>query len=159
MVPPAALLAGLGGCQNLGSLAGGVVGAATGAGTSNPVVGYAVGVGTKAAVDEVMKYIGRNRQGAEQDAIAAQVGSLPIGQSAPWKIEHTIPLGNENGEVTVVREIRNPLGTCREAAFSVIDGDGPDARRAFYVTTACLQDGRWKWAQAEPAVLRWGFLQ
>ena len=41
------------------------------------------------------------RQGAEQDAIAQAAGELPVGGEAEWKIEHTIPIGNEHGRLRV----------------------------------------------------------
>jgi hypothetical protein len=31
--------------------------------------------------------------------------------------------------------------------------------RAFYTATICRDDGKWKWATAEPATERWGALQ
>ncbi len=147
------------GCSSVGSIAGAVVGAATGGATTNPVVGYAVGIGTKVLVDQLVFYIGRRRQQGEQDEIAAQVGALPIGVSAPWKIDHDIPIGNEHGDMTVVRQIDSPLATCREVVFTVVDGHAADSPRGVFVTTACQQGPRWKWAQAEPATARWGFLQ
>ena len=81
------------------------------------------------------------------------------GQTAPWKIEHDIPIGNEHGDVTVVSMLDNRLARCKEVVFTVIDGDKPDAPRGTFVTTACAQGQTWKWAQAEPATERWGTLQ
>jgi hypothetical protein len=52
-----------------------------------------------------------------------------------------------------------PLANCREIAFSVEEGSGPKASRADYTASICRQAARWKWASAEPAVARWGFLQ
>jgi hypothetical protein len=149
----------LAGCSSIGAISGSVAGLATGAGTANPVVGYAVGVSTQAAVDSLVKYVSRKRQQNEQDQIAATVGQLALGQTAPWKIEHDIPIGNEHGDVTVVDAIANALTACKEVVFTVIDGDKPDSPRGMFVTTACAQDGVWKWAQAEPAIERWGTLQ
>ncbi len=147
------------GCSSIGALSGAVVGVATGAGTTNPVVGYAAGIGTQAAVDSLVKYVSRKRQQNEQDQIAVTVGRLAPGETAPWKIEHDVPIGNEHGDVTVVDAIANPLTACKEVVFTVIDGDKPDSPRGMFVTTACAQDGVWKWAQAEPAIERWGTLQ
>ncbi len=161
MIRPAVLVLvmGLGGCNSIGAVSGAVVGVATGAGTTNPVVGYAAGIGTQAAVDSLVKYVTRKLQQNEQDQIAATVGTLGPGQTAPWKIEHDVPIGNEHGDVTVVDSINNKLARCKEVVFTVIDGDKPDAPRGTFVTTACSQDGTWKWAQAEPAIERWGTLQ
>jgi hypothetical protein len=149
----------LGGCSSIGAVSGAVVGVATGAGTTNPVIGYAAGVGTQAAVDSLVKYVSRKRQQNEQDQIATTVGQLAPGQTAPWKIEHDIPIGNEHGDVTVVSMLDNRLARCKEVVFTVIDGDKPDAPRGTFVTTACAQGPTWKWAQAEPATERWGTLQ
>ena len=79
----AALL--LGGCSSVGTAVGAVAGLASGASTANPVVGTAVGLGTKAAVDELVIYVGRVRQNAEQDAIAEAAGRLPVGGTARWE--------------------------------------------------------------------------
>lgn len=148
------------GCTSVGSIAGAVTGAASGTGSANPALGYAVGIGTKAAVDALSHYISRKRQGAEQDQIASAVGTLPVGQTVAWRIKHKIPLfDDQHGYVTVVRDIPNALTPCKEVVFTILVGKKIDSPRGHYVTTACEQDTRWKWAQAEPATARWGFLQ
>jgi len=154
-----ALLLCLPGCTDLGSIAGAATGAASGSGSANPALGYAVGIGTKAAVDALVNHIARSRRRAEQDQIVVAVGTLPVGQSAPWRIRHAIPVGDAHGEVTVVREIPNPLAPCKEVVFTVIAGNRADGPRGYYATTACQHGSRWKWAQAEPATPRWGVLQ
>ncbi len=111
------------GCSSIGAFSGAAVGVATGAGTTNPLIGYAAGVGTQAAVDTLVKYISRKRQQGEQDAIAAAVGGLAPGQTAPWKIDHDIPIGNEHGDVMVADTIDNALTRCKQVVFTVIDGD------------------------------------
>ena len=68
--------------------------------------------------------LGRTRQGAEQDAIADVAGELPVGTEAAWKIEHTIPIGDEHGQLRVIRAIDSPLTACKEIAFSVDAGKG-----------------------------------
>ena len=147
----------VGGCSDLGQLTGLVAGAIAGGGTVNPAVGYVVAVGTAAVADEAFKWIDRNRHGAEQDAIASVAGGLPEGGAGAWKIEHTIPLGDEHGEVRVVRAIDTQLANCREIVFSV--QDDPPAHPAWYSTSICQQAAGWKWGEAEPAVGRWGYLQ
>jgi hypothetical protein len=149
----------LAGCNSIGAIGGTAVGLAAGAGTTNPLVGYAAGVGTKAAIDELVKYISRKRQQGEQDEIAIVVGRLAPGETAPWRIDHDIPIGNEHGDVTVTDVLDSALARCKEVAFTVIDGDAPNSPRGTYLTTACAQGDTWKWAQAEPATERWGFLQ
>jgi hypothetical protein len=149
----------LAGCDSIGAISGTVVGVASGAGTTNPVVGYAVGVGTQAAVDSLVKYISRKRQQYEQDRIADIVGKLEPGQTAAWKVDHDVPLGNEHGDVTVVGLIDNRLARCKRVVFTVIDGDAPDSPRATFVTMACAEGQMWKWAMADPATERWGTLQ
>ncbi len=160
-----ALLLLLAGCAGVGeNSAGPVGGAAVGIGvggiTANPLIGYAAGVGAQAAITALQKYLSRKLHQGEQDRIAATVARLAPGQSAPWQIHYDIPVDAEHGDVTVTRVITSALTTCKEVAFTVIAGKKPDAPRGIYITTACEQpDGIWKWAEAEPAVARWGFLQ
>ena len=59
------------------------------------------------------------------------------------------------GDPEAVREFATPLTTCREIVFTVVDGD----ERDILTTTLCRQQDGWRWAAAEPAVDRWGFLQ
>ena len=163
-LPPAAvlLLAAavlVAGCKAAPQIAAVVTGGAAGAATGNPAVGFAVGVATDAGTNYVFRYYARTRQGAEQDAIAEVSGTLPVGTNAAWKIEHTIPIGDEHGQLEVVRAIDSPLAACKEVAFSVDDGKGDKLKRAWFTTNICKQAERWKWASAEPAVERWGFLQ
>jgi hypothetical protein len=154
-----ALVALVPGCKAVGEVAGVAVGLASGTATGSPAVGFATGVATNAGVDELVKWVGRSRQGAEQDAIASVAGSLPAGQTAAWRIRHTIPVGNERGRLQVARVIASPLATCKEVVFSV-DEDGPAGPLGrLYTTTICWRGDRWKWAAAEPAVPRWGYLQ
>ena len=153
-----ALLLCLPGCTDLGSIAGAATGAASGTGSANPALGYAVGIGTKAAVDALVNHIARSRRRAEQDQIVVAVGTLPVGQSTPWRIRHAIPLGDAHGDVTVVRDIPNSLSPCKEVVFTIIAGNRSDGPRGYYATTACQHGSRWKWAQAEPATPRWGSL-
>lgn len=145
----------LGGCAVVSDAAGLAAGGTAGAATGNPAVGYAVGISVRAGVDQLRKYVLRTRQRGEQDAIADAAGGVPIGEPRPWTIRHTIPVGNAEGELMVVREFTTPLATCREVVFTVADDDGP----SLFTTSLCRRAARWKWAAAEPAVPRWGFLQ
>ena len=148
----------LGGCSSAATLTALAAGGVAGGVTANPAVGYAVAVGTNAAADYGFKYLARLRQRAEQNAIADAAGDLPEGATAPWRIEHTIPLGDdEHGQVQVVRAIDTPLVACREIAFSVQAGRHKPA--PWFLTSICRQAARWKWAAAEPATERWGYLQ
>lgn len=101
---------------------------------------------------EVSLYVTRVRHRGEQDAIAEAAGTTPLDQSRAWEIRHTIPVGNTHGTLIPVREIDTPLATCREIVFRVDDG-------GLFTTSVCKQQGGWKWAAAEPAVERWGYLQ
>ncbi len=154
---PALLGLGLAGCNSAATLTGLAAGGVAGGATANPAVGYAVAVGANAAADYAFKYASRVRQRAEQNAIAAVAGDLPPGRTAPWRIDHTIPLGDEHGVVQVVAATDTPLAACREIAFSV--QAGPQHPPAWFDASICRQAKRWKWAVAEPAVERWGFLQ
>ena len=159
---PAALLATLlllAGCKAVPRLAGVASGAIAGGATANPAIGFAVGVATDAAAHAAIQYTGRAWTHTEQAAIAAAAGDLPVGQRAPWHVEHLVPVGNEHGELEVVRLIDNPLAPCKEVAFSVDRGAGAGLRRSWYTTTLCRQGEAWTWAAAEPAVERWGYLQ
>ena len=53
-----------------------------------------------------------------------------------------------------MREFTTPLTTCREIVFTV-----EDDTKEVYVTTLCRNQDHWAWAEAEPAVERWGYLQ
>jgi surface antigen len=146
--------------SSAGPVGGAAVGLGVGGITANPLIGYAAGVGAEAGITALQKYLSRKLHQGEQDNIAAEVAGLRPGQYAPWKISYKIPIDGEHGDVTVTRIIKTPLTTCKEAAFTVIDGNKPDAPRGLYVTSACAQpDGKWQWAQAEPATARWGVLQ
>jgi hypothetical protein len=149
-------LLGLTGCSAVGNISGLIAGGGAGVATGSPFVGYAVGIAVDTATTEAVKYYGRRRQQAEQDAIAAVAGGLPEGGAAPWRIRHDIPLGNEHGEVRIVRLIASSFVHCREIAFSVEDEPAPPA---WYMASICKQTAGWKWASAEPAVERWGNLQ
>jgi hypothetical protein len=77
-------------------------------------------------------------------------------------VKHTLPVENGHGDVRVLREFTSALATCREFAFSVADGDKPDAHEDWFLAQACKgndDSSGWKWASAEPAVARWGNLQ
>ena len=150
---------GLGGCRLGGELVGAAAGGAAAGATANPLVGVAVGIAVNSAVDATTNYVMRKRQQAEQDAIAAEIATMAVGDRRPWKIQHDIPIGNEHGEVQVIRVIPTPIALCKELVFSVDSGSGKDFKRALYATQACQDGELWKWALAEPAVERWGSLQ
>ena len=157
LVPLVLLL--LGGCRFAGELvAAGAGGAAAGA-TANPAVGLAVGVGVNAGIDATFAYVGRKWQQAEQDAIALEVGTMQPGEQRPWAVRHIVPIGNEHGEVSVVRTIATPLTVCKELVFSIEAGSGASLTRHWYLPDACHDGDRWKWSLAEPAAERWGTLQ
>ena len=148
-----------GGCSSIGSLTGAVTGAAAGGGSVNPAVGYAVGIGSKAAVDSLVKYLSRKRQAYAQNVLARTAGSLAVGESAPWKVHHSVPLFDDaHGRLTVVRDIPNVLAPCREVLFTVLSGKA-DQKAASYDTQVCKGSVGWRWALAEPATPRWGALQ
>jgi hypothetical protein len=147
------------GCQFTGDLVSAGAGGASAAATANPLVGVAVGVGVNAGIDATFAYVGRKWQQAEQDAIANGAATMQPGEQRPWKVQHIIPIGNEHGEVAVVRVIATPLTLCKELVFSVESGHGAAKTRHWYTTDACRDGDRWKWSLAEPATERWGALQ
>lgn len=158
---PAALLALglLGGCNSAGALVGAATGTAAAAGSGNPAVGIAIGVGARAVVDWGARQVSRRWHRTEQEAIAAAAGEAPPGEPRRWQVRHSLPFGNKQGEVRVLRAIETPLARCREIAFSVEEGKAAELRRAWYVTSLCRGDTGWRWAAAEPATERWGSLQ
>lgn len=158
------LLSACSGSELAQTSAGPAAGAATaiglGAVTANPLIAYAAGVGTQAGVTALQKYLSREIHQGEQDNIAQAVGEMQPGQEASWQIRYDLPIGDAHGDVSVTRVIDSPLTICKEAAFTVITSKNPRLVRPVYITTACQQsDGKWKWAQAEPATQRWGALQ
>jgi hypothetical protein len=153
------LIMALGGCHFIGDLAGAAAGGAAAAGSANPAVGIAVGVAVNSGIDALTSHVVRMRQRAEQDAIATEVASLNVGDVRQWKIEHTVPIGNEHGQVRVTRVIATPLTLCKELVFSVESGGGETLNRRWYSTQVCQNGPKWKWSLAEPAVERWGSIQ
>jgi hypothetical protein len=149
----------LAGCNAAPQIAGLLSGGAVGVATASPALGFATGVAVDAATNAGVRYYGRSRQNAEQNAIAAAAGDLAAGGHSVWHIDHTIPIGDEHGELEVTRTIQNPLADCKEIAFSVDSGGKEKPVRNWYIATICRQGSRWKWASAEPAVPRWGYLQ
>lgn len=145
----------LAGCSTVSAVTALAVGGGAGAATGNPAVGYAAGLGTQVGLDALGNWYDRAHARGEQDAIAEAAGAAPEGVAEPWAVHHTIPIGNQHGQFMVVREIATPLATCREVVFRVESG-----KRAHpFTTTICRRAQGWRWAQAEPAVARWGYLQ
>ncbi|SAL22145.1 lipoprotein [Caballeronia arvi] len=155
----AAACVSMSGCASIGAAAGATAGIATGAFTTNPAVGFAVGVAVQAATDEAVKRVTKSLHQDQQVMIAVTAGSSQVGETRPWKVKHTLPVENGHGEVRVLREFGSALATCKEFAFSVVDGDDAKAPADWFIATACQQSEGWKWASAEPAVERWGSLQ
>ncbi|HZZ13527.1 MAG TPA: hypothetical protein VFE79_22800 [Paraburkholderia sp.] len=147
------------GCASVGAASGAAAGVASGLVTSNPAIGIGVGIAVQAATDEAVGHFMRTMHTDQQDMIAALAGAMPVGETRPWAIKHTLPIENGHGEVRVTRAFGSALALCKEFVFSVQDGDGPSAHADWYMASACQQDKGWKWASAEPAVERWGNLQ
>ncbi len=147
------------GCGSIGAAAGAAAGISTGVVTTNPAIGFGVGIAVQAATDEAIQRLMKRLHSDQQIAIATTAGDLPIGDTKPWSVKHTLPVENGHGDVRVLREFSSALATCREFAFSVADGDKPDAHEDWFLAQACKGDNGWKWASAEPAVARWGNLQ
>lgn len=148
------------GCSSIGGISGGVAGLASGAATANPGVGIAVGIGVKAAVDATVKTVLRDWSDEEQTRIATAIGGTAVGRRGNWEVVHSLPYKNAHGEFTVLRAFETPLVNCKEALFTVAEGDAAAAATPpTFVTTVCRGDAGWRWALAEPAVARWGALQ
>ncbi|CAD6522458.1 hypothetical protein LMG28140_01387 [Paraburkholderia metrosideri] len=147
------------GCTSIGAASGAAAGVASGIFTSNPAVAIGVGIAVQAATDEAVARYMKSMHKDQQDLIAALAGDMPVGETRPWSVKHTLPIENGHGEVRVIRAFGSSLALCKEFVFSVRDGDGPNAHEAWFTASACQQDKGWKWASAEPAVERWGNLQ
>lgn len=152
-------LMGATGCQSIGAASGAAAGVATGAVTTNPAIGIGVGIAVQAATDEAVKRTTRRLHRDQQDAIATIVGQLRVDESRTWRVKHWLPIENGHGRVRVTRAFATPLADCKEFLFSFTHGDGNSAHEQWYAARACQQGARWKWADAEPAVARWGNLQ
>lgn len=146
------------GCSSVGGIVGAVTGTAAAFGSGNPAVGAAVGVGTRAAADYGLRYVSRRWHTTEQDSLAATMGAMEVGEVRRWEVRHDLPFGNAQGELRLVRAFDTPLARCKEALFSVAPGESVEAKRQWFVTSACEQAEGWKWAAAEPATERWGSL-
>jgi hypothetical protein len=142
-------------CRAVPEIGGVVAAAGAGSLSANPAVGIGIGIAVRSGLRAVADYIDRTRATGEQDAIAATAGAAPLGEARPWEIRHTIPIGNEHGTLEAIREFKTPLTTCREIVFTVVDGEDRD----ILITTLCQHGDGWRWAAAEPAVGRWGYLQ
>ncbi|MEC5407069.1 hypothetical protein VOM14_16100 [Paraburkholderia sp. MPAMCS5] len=147
------------GCASVGAASGAAAGVASGLVTSNPAVGIGVGIAVQAATDEAVARYMRSMHSDQQNLIAALAGAMPVGETRPWSIKHTLPIENGRGVVRVTRAFGSALALCKEFVFSVQEGDGQNAHETWYTASACQQDKGWKWASAEPAVERWGNLQ
>jgi hypothetical protein len=146
------------GCAVVSDISGAAAGIAAGTATANPAVGIGVGMTVKAATREAVTRLARKQHNAEQDAIAAAASDLRVGQTQHWSLDRKISR-DTHGEVRVLRVIESPLAACKELAFSIADKAAQNASPVWYTTTACREGSRWKWAAAEPAVDRWGYLQ
>jgi hypothetical protein len=165
--PTAALLALflLPGCQAVltetTSAVAGIGGASVAQGLgANAALTTGIGLGVQALGRAGLQYAQRKTHGAAQDRIAGAAGPLPVGGTAAWKTNHTVPVEpNERGQVAVSRVISTGTLDCKEIVFSVEEGSGAKLTRAFYLAAVCRDGTGWKWASAEPATERWGALQ
>ncbi len=155
----------LAGCGSLLTATTADVAGVAGAGAANAVTKNAaaatgIGLGVAAGANAALQYEERAVHKAEQDRIAAAAGLVPPGQTAPWHVEHSVPIeDDEHGELAVVRMIGSGGIACKEIVFSVDTVAHHQPQRAFYTATVCRDGATWKWASAEPATERWGSLQ
>jgi len=166
LIPPAALLvatAMLSGCTSFlaastADLAGVASAGITSGVTKNAAIGTGIGLGVTAAANAGLHYVERRVHHTEQQAIANAAGPLAIGQVAPWRVVHTVPIeSDKHGHVTVFRVASAPGFTCKQIVFSV-EGDKAQEER-FYTTSICFNGAAWEWALAEPSTARWNGLQ
>ena len=127
----------------------GTVGSATGSAAAGIAAGFAVSYG----IDQGVKYAERSIQDNVQTAIAATSGPLDVGQSASWNVPETLPFTGRSGKLEVARQFGAEI-PCKDVVFTV-EGD-----HGVYTTTVCRNDrGDWMWAESEPSIHRWGYLQ
>ncbi|OLL32908.1 hypothetical protein BTH42_04350 [Burkholderia sp. SRS-W-2-2016] len=159
-----ATLSGCGSLYNEGAVAGaGIAGAAVANKvTSNAAVATGIGLGAVAAARAGVQYSERVVHRNTQNSIAQAAGPLDVGAVAPWSINHSFPIeDDEHGRVTVSRMISTGALDCKEIVFSVDQEAKRDvpANSAFYIASVCRDGKTWRWASAEPATERWGALQ
>jgi hypothetical protein len=158
-IPALAAAVLLAGCAGGADIAGAAAGGAATLVSANPAIGLGAGLAVRAGTTTAVNWVFRRRHRHAQDEIAAVIGRLAPGEGQPWRIDHTVPIGNARGEAHLIREIDTPLAACREAIFSVVEEESAATRRQqWFVVTACRQGDAWKWASAEPATGRWGSL-
>lgn len=167
-VPLVALAVCLGlltGCESLLTASTADVSGIAGAGiagaiTKSPAAAAGIGLGVAAAANAGLQYVERDVHQIEQDRIAAVAGYLEPGTVGHWSVTHTVPIeADEHGELVVTRLVGADDFACKEIIFSVDTEDKKVRHRAFYTATVCRDGQTWKWASAEPATARWGFLQ
>lgn len=129
----------------------GTVGSATG----SALAGVVAGIGVSYGVDQGVKYAERRVEDNVQDSIASTAGPLPVGGSAHWQSQAELPLSGKSGTLEIARAFGTAI-PCKDVVFTVADEEPHDV----YTTTICRNDeGEWRWALAEPATRRWGYLQ
>jgi uncharacterized protein YceK len=162
----------LGGCSSLltqSAGAGAGVGSAAIANalTTNGAVTAGIGLGAQAAAIAGVQYLEKRVHRAEQNAIASAAGDIPVGGVAPWRVDHDIPIeDDEHGQVAVTRYLTPnlpsgvaPAFDCKEIIFSVQTTAHKKLQQSFYIADICRDGETWQWATAEPATERWGALQ
>ncbi len=127
---PAWLLLLLSGSNSVPDIAAVVSDGAAGVASSSPAAGIALGVATDAAATAGVKWYGRSRQQAKEDATAAVAGSLEVGGRGTSHIARIIPIGDKRGTLRIVRSIENPLTRCKEVVFSLEGGAGAVMRQS-----------------------------
>lgn len=164
----AAALLSLSGCGSILTQSTSDVAGAAGAGiasavTSNGSVTAAIGLGVQSVASTGLGYVERRVHHREQLAIATAAGPLATGAVAPWSVVHTIPIEDDEHGKVAVADAFNGLFPCKQIVFSVDKTHKTKGvvipTSQYYVTTICHNGGSWHWAEAEPAVSRWGSLQ
>jgi hypothetical protein len=139
----------------------GIAGAGiAGAVTKSPAAAAGIGLGVAAAANAGLQSVERDVHRVEQDRIAAVAGVLEPGAIGHWSVSHSIPIeADEHGDLVVTRLVGSDDFSCKEIIFSVDTVVKKVPHRAFYSAAVCRDGQVWKWASAEPATARWGFLQ
>ena len=136
-----------------------VAGGATGAATGSPAVGFSVGVATDAGGELCCPLYGRAARARNRMRSLKLPGNCRSAPTPRGKSSTPSRSAMNTGSCRSSAPSTSPLASCREIAFSVDEGNGNKLKRAWFTSDICKQGKRWKWAAAEPAVERWGFLQ
>jgi hypothetical protein len=161
------LASSLSGCVSLfeqtSSTGAAIAGSAAASGiTHDAALATGIGLGVEALASRGVRVLERHIHADEQQAIASAAGPLDPDQVAQWSVHHSFALEpDEQGQVSVTREVKVLGRVCKEIVFTVNSGEeqAPGAFLADVCSNGSVEHPQWAWALAEPSTSRWGVLQ